>query len=204
MFSPSRRIIQRVLKPVVFVLALLPFLNLVYLAIDNGLGANPVETVTHQTGLWGLYLLLITLSVTPARKLTGMNWLIQFRRLLGLMAFFYATMHLTVYLWLDQFFNWQAIVEDIVKRPYITVGFTAWLLLLPLALTSNSYSIRKLAKRWGQLHQLVYPVVFLVLLHFIWLVKADYLEPVTYLLLFVVLLMMRTAFFQKIMESLQR
>ena len=200
MFTPSRQLLRWLIKPVVFSASLLPFSLLLIGAFNDQLGANPVETLTHQTGLWGLYFLLITLSVTPVRQLTGAAWLVNLRRMLGLFAFFYACLHLLVYLWLDQYFTWNSIVEDVVKRPYITVGFTAWLLLLPLALTSTKAAIKRLGKNWKQLHKLVYMTVMLVMLHFIWLVKADYAEPVLYLLLFLLLMLARTRLFNQIKQ----
>jgi len=155
MFSPTTRQTRWLVKPLVFMLSLIPFLILIWRGFHDELGANPVETLTHETGLWGLYFLLITLAITPIKKLSGMLWLVGLRRMLGLFAFFYACLHLTIYTWLDQYFLWDAIVEDIFKRPYITLGFSAWLMLLPLALTSNRFSIRKLGTKWKRLHRLV-------------------------------------------------
>lgn len=191
MFQPSPAVLSWVIKPVLLTVCLIPLGYLIWRAMLDQLGANPVETLTHQTGLWGLYFLLITLSVTPLRQLLNAVWLIRIRRMLGLMAFFYACLHFLVYLWLDQYFSWSAIIEDVFKRPYITIGFTALLLLLPLALTSTKSAIRRLGKKWKQLHKLVYLVAGLVILHFIWLVKADYAEPLFYLLLFLMLMLVR-------------
>lgn len=196
MLQFSRSTINRGIKPVVFVLSLVPLSLLFYAAVTDGLGANPVEKLTHQTGLWGLYFLLVTLSITPLKKFTGITWPVSLRRMLGLYAFFYACLHLTVYFWLDQSFQWQAIIEDIVKRPYITLGLTAWLLLLPLALTSNQYSMRLLKNNWKRLHRLVYIAALLVVVHFIWLVKADYAEPLLYLGILLLLLLSRTRIFK--------
>lgn len=196
MLQFSRSTINRVIKPVVFILCLLPLSLLLYAALTDDLGANPVEKLTHQTGLWGLYFLLITLSITPLKKFTGLTWPVSLRRMLGLFAFFYACLHLTVYFWLDQSFVWQAILEDIFKRPYITLGLAAWLLLLPLALTSNQFSMRVLKKNWKRLHRLVYIASLLVVVHFIWLVKADYAEPLMYLAILISLLLMRTRLFR--------
>jgi len=192
MLQFPRSTVSRVIKPVVFALSLVPFSLLVYAAVTDDLGANPVEKLTHQTGLWGLYFLLITLSITPLKNLTGLTWPVSLRRMLGLYAFFYACLHLTVYFWLDQSFIWQGIVEDILKRPYITMGLAAWILLLPLAITSNQFSMRLLKKNWKRLHRLVYIAALLVVVHFIWLVKADYAEPFTYLGILLALLLMRT------------
>jgi len=196
MLQFSRSTINRGIKPVVFVLSLVPLSLLLYAAVTDGLGANPVEVLTHQTGLWGLYFLLITLSITPLKKFTGMIWPVSLRRMLGLYAFFYACLHLTVYFWLDQSFVLQDIVEDIIKRPYITLGLTAWLLLVPLALTSNQFSMRLLKKNWKRLHRLVYIAALLVVVHFIWLVKADYAEPLMYLGMLLLLLLLRTRIFK--------
>ncbi|MEJ2214432.1 MAG: sulfoxide reductase heme-binding subunit YedZ [Gammaproteobacteria bacterium] len=202
MFSPTTRQTRWLVKPLVFMLSLIPFLILIWRGFHDELGANPVETLTHETGLWGLYFLLITLAITPIKKLSGMLWLVGLRRMLGLFAFFYACLHLTIYTWLDQYFLWDAIVEDIFKRPYITLGFSAWLMLLPLALTSNRFSIRKLGTKWKRLHRLVYPATLLVVFHFIWLVKADYAEPLLYLVILTLLLLVRLPimFRQKILQ----
>jgi methionine sulfoxide reductase heme-binding subunit len=202
MFSPTTRQTRWLVKPLVFMLSLIPFLILIWRGFHDELGANPVETLTHETGLWGLYFLLITLAITPIKKLSGMLWLVGLRRMLGLFAFFYACLHLTIYTWLDQYFLWDAIVEDIFKRPYITLGFSAWLMLLPLALTSNRFSIRKLGTKWKSLHRLVYPATLLVVFHFIWLVKADYAEPLLYLVILTLLLLVRLPimFRQKILQ----
>jgi sulfoxide reductase heme-binding subunit YedZ len=196
MLQFSRSTINRGIKPVVFVLSLLPLALLVHAAATDNLGANPVERLTHQTGLWGLYFLLLTLSITPLKQFTGVAWPVSLRRMLGLYAFFYACLHLAVYFWLDQSFLWEAIVEDILKRPYITLGLTAWLLLLPLALTSNQLSMRLLKKNWKRLHRLVYIAALLVVFHFVWLVKADYSEPKLYLGILLFLLLARTRIFK--------
>ncbi|WP_295542756.1 sulfite oxidase heme-binding subunit YedZ [uncultured Thiohalocapsa sp.] len=168
------------LKPVLFAACLLPLLLLVWRLVDGTIGPNPVEVITHDTGDWALRLLLATLAVTPLRRLTGWRWLVRLRRMLGLFAFCYAMLHFTTYLWLDQFFDWQAILADIAKRPYITVGFAALLLMLPLAVTSTKGWQRRLGARWKQLHRLVYAIGVLAVLHYLWLVKADLLEPAIY------------------------
>jgi sulfoxide reductase heme-binding subunit YedZ len=157
----------------------------------GGLGAEPVEEITHRTGWWALTLLLVTLAVTPLRRLTGWNRVIQLRRMLGLFAFLYATLHVLTYFGLDQLFDLRYIAEDIVERPYITAGFAAWLLLLPLAVTSTRGWIRRLGKRWQRLHRLVYPAAGLAVLHFLWLVKADTREPVVFGILLILLLLLR-------------
>jgi sulfoxide reductase heme-binding subunit YedZ len=147
--------------------------------MDN-LGANPIEAITRATGKWTLIFLLITLAVTPLRRISGWKSLIKFRRMLGLYAFFYACLHFTTYVWLDQFFELPSIVKDIAERPFITVGFTSFVLLIPLAVTSTSGMIRRLGKRWQQLHRLVYISAIGGVLHFLWLVKADIRRPVLY------------------------
>jgi methionine sulfoxide reductase heme-binding subunit len=173
----------RALKVVLFLLCLVP---LGKLALETfgvaglSLGANPVEELLHRLGKWGLNFLLITLAVTPLRRLSGWNWLIRFRRMLGLFAFFYVAMHFLTYAGLDQRFDLAAIVEDIAERPYITLGMTALVLLLPLALTSTNAMMRRLGRRWQQLHRLVYPIAILGVWHFYWQVKLDTLEPSIY------------------------
>jgi sulfoxide reductase heme-binding subunit YedZ len=170
-----------VIKPILFVVCLLPLAGLVWDGIHENLGANPVETIRLFTGDWTLRFLLITLAVTPVRRLTGWNVVIRVRRMLGLFAFFYAALHIISYVWLDQFFMWDLIIEDVYKRPYITVGFTAFMLLIPLALTSTNGMVRRLGgKRWQRLHQLVYIIAILGVVHFWWLVKSDITEPLIY------------------------
>ena len=153
-----------------------------------GLGADPVAAITHATGDWALRFLLACLAMTPLRRLSGASWPIRFRRLLGLYAFFYACLHLATYLVLDLGGYWTQLFADIAKRPYITVGFTAWLLLLPLAITSTRGWIRRLGRRWGQLHRTVYAVAVLAVVHFLWLVKSDLREPLLYAAIAAVLL----------------
>ncbi len=189
-FATTDRI-MRFGKPLVFLLCLLPLGLLVWQGVDGAIGPNPVETLLHTTGNWALRLLLVTLAVTPLRRLTGWVWLIRFRRMLGLFAFFYALLHFATYIWLDQFFAWSAILEDIVKRPYIMVGFAAFVLLIPLAVTSTRGWIRRLGKRWKQLHRLVYLIAVLGVVHFLWLVKADLREPLINAMILAVLLAMR-------------
>jgi methionine sulfoxide reductase heme-binding subunit len=168
------------LKPLAFVLCLIPLGQLGYRYYSDDLTANPIEFITRFTGSWALLILLASLAVTPLRKLTGWNELIKLRRMLGLFAFFYAALHFTTYMVLDLFFDFAAIGKDILKRPYITVGFTALVLMIPLALTSNAAMIRRLGKRWQQLHYLVYVIAILGVVHFYWLVKADIRRPVQY------------------------
>ncbi len=180
LFSPSPRQLAAI-KVALFSLCLLPLAVLVADAIADRLGANPVEAVTRGLGDWALRLLLITLAVTPLRKLSGWHWLLRLRRMLGLFCFFYAALHLAAYVWADQFFDWAAIFDDILKRPFITVGFIAFSLLVPLAATSSNAMIRRLGGRnWQRLHRLVYPAALLGVLHFYWMVKLDTREPLLY------------------------
>jgi len=169
------------IKAAVFALCLVPLARLAWLGTHHGLGANPIEYVTHSTGWWTLSFLLITLSVTPLRRLTGWNWLLRLRRMLGLFAFFYVSLHFVTYIWLDQFFDWRGMLKDIAKRPFITVGFTAFVLLIPLAATSTNAMVRRLgAKCWQRLHRAVYVIASLGVLHFWWLVKKDIREPLIF------------------------
>lgn len=157
-----------------------------------GLGANPIESITHSTGDWTLIFLLITLAITPLRKLTGLTWLIRYRRMLGLFAFFYGTLHLTTYVWLDKFFDVHEMLADVAKRRFITAGLTGFVLMLPLALTSTRWSIRKLGgKRWRALHRLIYFSAMAGVIHYIWLVKADLRKPLQYAFVLTVLLSYR-------------
>jgi methionine sulfoxide reductase heme-binding subunit len=173
--------VLRPLKVAIFVLCLGPLIVLTWKATHDLLGANPVDVITRSTGRWTLTFLLITLGVTPVRKLARMPWLIRFRRMLGLYAFFYGSLHLMTYVWLDKFFDVQAMLHDIAKRRFITAGMTAWALMLPLALTSTVGSIRRLGgKRWQKLHRLIYLSAAAGVIHFIWLVKADLKRPLTY------------------------
>jgi sulfoxide reductase heme-binding subunit YedZ len=181
-------------KAVVHALALAPMAYLgwqfwqVWQAGSDALGADPVAEVEHRTGLWALRLLLLTLAITPLRQLTGQPLLLRFRRMLGLYAFFYATVHLAAYLGLDLRGYWTQIFEEIVKRPYITVGFLAWLLLIPLAITSTQGWMRRLKRNWGKLHKAIYAIGVLAVLHFWWLVKSDIREPLLYAAILALLL----------------
>jgi methionine sulfoxide reductase heme-binding subunit len=181
----------RPLKAAVFVLAALPAVALALDGLRGNLTADPIEEITHRTGWWALTLLLITLGVTPVRRLTGWNQLGQLRRMLGLYAFFYASLHLLTYVVLDLFFALDILLEDIVRRPYITVGVAAFLILLALAVTSTKGWIRRLGRRWQQLHRLVYVAAVLGVVHFYWQVKADTREPLIYAGILVVLLAAR-------------
>ena len=179
------------LKTSIWVLGLAPLGWGVWAFFSDGLGANPVEALLHAAGRWALAFLLLGLAVTPVRRFTGWGRIIKVRRLLGIFAFFYAATHLLVYLGLDQGFAWSFILEDIVERPFITVGFAAFLLLLPLAGTSTRGWIRRLGRRWQLLHRLVYPAAGLAALHFYWKVKADTFWPLLVAALLAVLLLAR-------------
>jgi methionine sulfoxide reductase heme-binding subunit len=183
----------RLAKPVLFALSLLPAAYLGYALANGGagLGANPAETLQLETGIWALRFLLASLAITPLRRLTGWNRLIQYRRMLGLFAFFYATLHLSTYVVLDRSFELAGILEDIAKRPYITVGMLAFTLMVPLALTSTKGSIRRLGRRWQLLHRLVYISAIAACLHFLWKVKVMIGEPVYYAAILAVLLGIR-------------
>jgi sulfoxide reductase heme-binding subunit YedZ len=179
-------------KPFVFVAALIPLAHLIYRAYIGRLGANPVETIEHTTGDWGLYFLLITLAITPLRRYTGLNDLIRLRRMLGLYCFFYVLMHFSAWLVFDHFFDLMEMAKDIRKRPYVTVGFSAFVLLIPLAITSNNAMIKRLGgARWRQLHSLVYVSGTLVILHYLWLVKKDTHLPILYGTILIALLALR-------------
>ena len=179
------------IKAAVHAAALAPFAWLLYDVWQDALGADPVATITHRSGDWALRFLLITLAVTPLRRITGWSVLARFRRMLGLYAFFYASLHFSTYLVLDLGGYWEQILEDLVKRPYITVGFLAWLGLLPLALTSTQGMMRRLGRRWIQLHRIVYGIAALGVLHYLWLVKSDLREPLLYAGILTVLLILR-------------
>jgi sulfoxide reductase heme-binding subunit YedZ len=171
----------RYLKPAVFLGCLVPLALLVWDAFHGSLGANPIEAITHSTGNCTLTFLLITLSITPLRKLTRQYWLINLRRMLGLFAFFYGTLHLMTYVWLDKFFDVHEMLADIAKRRFITAGMTGYALMIPLALTSTKWAIRKLGgKRWQTLHRLIYFSAAAGVIHYIWLVKADLKKPLEY------------------------
>ena len=186
------------LKPFVFLLCLIPFAQLGYNAYTGDLGVNPIDFITRFTGSWALIFLIGTLAVSPARRLTGWNDLIKLRRILGLFAFAYASTHFATYLVLDHFFDWRAIGKDIVKRPYVTAGFTAFVIMVPLALTSTAGMIRRLGKRWQKLHRLIYIAALAGVIHFYWLVKADIRRPAQYgfvlglLLIYRILVIWRT------------
>lgn len=188
-----------VVKTLLFIVCLLPLIYLVWGLLTDNLGANPVETLTRSSGLWALRFLLITLLVSPVRCYTGLTAIVKYRRMLGLYAFFYASVHMLLYLGLDQLFDIQDIWKDIVKRPFITVGFISFVLLLPLAITSTNKMMKRLGgKRWKRLHRLIYLIATLSCIHFLMLVKADIREPVIYMILLSLL------FFVRLFHSLSK
>jgi methionine sulfoxide reductase heme-binding subunit len=177
-----------ILRRVIFAAALVPAAALVYGAFTDNLTANPIDYITDTTGTTAITFLIISLTITPLRRLTGRNEIIRLRRMLGLFAFFYACLHLSTWLVLDWFFDFASMAADVVERPFITLGMTTFLLLLPLAVTSTAGMIRRLGKRWQQLHRLVYVAAITAIIHFWWVVKADFREPRLYALALSVLL----------------
>ena len=196
--SARTRITPRRVKPIIWVLCLTPLAWLVYRAVSGRLSANPIDDITDFTGQWALRLLLVSLSVTPLRRLTGWNGIIQWRRLLGLFAFFYVCLHLGTYVVLDQFFDPASILADIAKRRYITVGFAGFLILSMLALTSTTGWIRRLGRRWQRLHRLVYLAAVCGVIHLLWIVKGDDLrEPALYGSILAVLMAIRVFYWMR-------
>jgi len=188
----SSQLTRSVLKPVVFVAALGPLAWLIYHIVWGDLGANPIETITNSTGIWTLRFIVITLAITPLRWLTKWNPIITFRRMLGLFAFFYGTIHFSIYFVLDRSLMFDGLWEDIVKRPYITVGFSGFVLMIPLALTSTKGWIRRLGgRRWNLLHRLIYVTAVLAVVHYWWKVKLDVTDPMIYAGIVAVLLSVR-------------
>jgi methionine sulfoxide reductase heme-binding subunit len=188
--SPSARAVTGI-KIAVCLIALLPFARLFFLAFNHGLGANPIEFITRSTGWWTLFFLCLTLTITPLRKLAGLPWLLKLRRMLGLFTFFYVALHFTTYIWFDQMFEVASIIKDIYKRPFITVGFTAFVLLIPLAATSFNQAIKWLGgKRWQTLHKAIYLIAPLGVLHFFWMKmgKNLWFEPLIFGLIVAALL----------------
>jgi len=173
-------VVKTFLKPIVFALALAPALGLLYALLAGALGVNPAETLQLSTGLWAFRFLLVTLAITPVRRITGWNGIIRFRRMLGLFAFFYATLHVLTWIVLDHSFAWDEAAADIVKRPFITAGMVAFASMVPLAITSTKGWIRRLGRRWQLLHRLIYVSALAAAVHFIWKVKVVYGEPVYY------------------------
>ena len=184
--APSRTQIKWI-KAFIFCVCLIPLARLIWLGLSDDLTANPIEFVERSTGFWALFILLCTLTLTPIKLITGKVWQIQLRRMLGLFMFFYACLHIVTYVWLDYSFDWTDITKDIVKHPYVLVGFTAFMLTIPLALTSNNAMMKRLRDRWKKLHQLVYVIAILGVVHFWWLVKKDISEPLLYAIILAVL-----------------
>ncbi len=185
------------IKPVLFILLLVPLAMLAYRFYSEGFGANPIETINRYTGDWALRILLITLAFSPLIRITRWNNIIQYRRMVGLFAFFYVCVHLSSYIVLDQFFDFSEIIDDVFKRPFITAGFSAFLLLIPLAVTSTNKMVERLQYRWIQLHRLVYLIAMLAVLHFWWMVKVDTREPMIYAIILAILLGFRLFFYIK-------
>jgi sulfoxide reductase heme-binding subunit YedZ len=190
--SPARR--TRALQAFAIAIGTLPAASLAISAFTDGLGANPVERVTHVTGDWALRFLLLSLAVTPLRRLFGWSWVAPLRRTLGLTAFGYACLHYLIFLGLEHFFDWQLIVEDVLERRFVWVGFAAFLCLVPLAVTSTRAMIRRLGRHWVSLHRLVYLAAVLGVTHFLWLVKSDLREPLVYAAILTLLLGLRLWF----------
>jgi methionine sulfoxide reductase heme-binding subunit len=184
----------RFTKLAIFLSALIPLGRLIWKALHDRLGANPVEVITHTTGDWTLIFIVATLSITPLRRITRQYWLIGVRRMIGLFAFFYGTLHFVTYIWFDKGFDVHEMLKDIAKRPFITVGFPAFVLMIPLALTSTAWSIRRLGgKNWHRLHRLIYLTAILGVVHYLWLVKADRRKPLEYGIAVSALLLYRVA-----------
>jgi sulfoxide reductase heme-binding subunit YedZ len=182
----------RLTKTIVFLAALIPLARLVWKYFQGALGANPIEVITHTTGDWTLILILTTLSITPLRRITRQYWLIGLRRMIGLFAFFYGTLHFLTYIWLDKFFDVHDMLHDVAKRRFITVGFSAFVLMVPLAVTSTNGWIRRLGgKNWQRLHRLIYLTGILGVVHYAWLVKADLRKPIEYAIALSILLAYR-------------
>jgi len=190
-FNPTPKQLTAI-KSLVFVLALLPFLRIAYL-VALQVPVDPVEFITHGSGDWALYLLCATLLVTPLRRFTGWNWLIRLRRMLGLYTFFYAFLHFLAFLWFDHFFDLAAMWRDVLKRPFITVGFIAFVLLVPLAATSTQAMIRRLGRNWARLHKLIYAIAPLAILHYWWMKagKHNFEQPIVWGCVVAVLLGLR-------------
>ena len=178
-------------KPGVFFLSIIPFLFIFYKIYFNKLGPEPVKEITHFTGEWTLIFICLTLSMTPLKRLTNLTMWVSFRRMLGLFVFFYASLHLLTYIGIDYRFNWQPILDDVFKKKYIFIGFAAWVLLIPLAITSSQKMIKLLKNNWKKLHRLIYIIALFGSLHYIWLSKTIFFKPLVYLVIILVLLALR-------------
>ncbi len=185
-------VIARIIKPLLFVSCLVPLALLTWNGFTGHLSANPISDITHETGIWTLRLIVVTLAITPLRQITKIHALIRFRRMTGLFAFFYGSLHFMTYVWLDQFFDWQSILHDIPKRPFITVGFASFVMLILLAVTSTKKMIRRLGgKKWNMVHRLIYFTGIGGVIHYLWLVKADTQRPLIYGIIVLALLAFR-------------
>ena len=187
----------KLVKPALFIVCLIPLSAYIFLLFTDSLGANPIEAITRRIGDWALRILLITLAISPLRRLTRWNNLVKYRRMLGLFAFFYVCVHLSLYITFDKFFDIYEIIDDIIKRPFITAGFSAFILLVPLAITSTKKMIERLQHRWIMLHRLIYILAMLAVLHFWWMVKIDTREPAIYAVILAWLLGFRLFFYFK-------
>ena len=181
-------------KPSIFILSTIPFLFITYKIFFNKLGPEPVKEITHFTGEWTLIFICLTLAMSPLKKLTNLNFWVKGRRMLGLFVFFYASLHLLTYVGIDYRFSWQPIFDDVVKKKYIFVGFAAWLLLIPLTLTSSQKMMLLLKQNWKKIHRLIYVIAILGSLHFIWLSKTIYFKPLIYFVIITILLFLRVNF----------
>ena len=181
-------------KPSIFFLSLIPFFVIIYKIYFNQLGPEPVKEITHHTGEWTLIFICLTLAMTPLKKLTNLNIWIQFRRMLGLFVFFYATIHLLTYVGIDYRFKWEPIFDDVIKKKYIYIGFSAWLLLIPLAITSSQKMMKLLKHNWKKIHKLIYVIAIFGALHYIWLSKTIFFKPLIFAIIILILLMLRLNF----------
>jgi methionine sulfoxide reductase heme-binding subunit len=182
---------NKFLKPSVFILSLIPFLVIIYKIYFNQLGPEPVKEITHHTGEWTLIFICLTLTLSPLKRFTNLTIWINFRRMLGLFVFFYATIHLITYVVIDYRFDWQQIFNDVLKKKYIFIGFSAWLLLIPLAVTSSKKMVMLLRHNWKKLHKLIYAIAIFGSLHYIWLSKTIFFKPLIFMLIILVLLALR-------------
>ena len=190
----SKLINKRYLKIIIFILSLMPIFFIIYQIINNQLGPEPIKDITHHTGKWTLYFIVMTLSITPLKKITKLNIWINYRRMFGLFIFFYASVHLMTYVGLDYRFDLASIGDDIIKKKYIFIGFLAWLLLIPLAVTSNLRMMKILKEKWKKLHRLIYLISLFGVIHYLWLVKRDLTAPLIFLAIILTLLITRLKF----------
>ncbi len=190
-----------IIKSIFFALLIFPLIRLIILGVNDALGANPIEAIERSTGYWALFYLLLSLSITPLRLTLKISWPIHIRRMIGLYSFFYACLHATTYFWLDHWFDWQEILNDIIKHPYVLVGFLSLLLLIPLAITSTNRMMKAMGKWWKRLHYLSYLIAIFSILHFLWLVKKNVTEPALFAIIFTLLMAIRI-FYKKIRLSM--